>query len=123
MIQANTLRVGNEFEYLIEDNIGGNEWVRNCIDVDDIAQALEGNEFFNKYYRPIPITLDTLARCNPPQMNQIAPLLEIGHGGQDKDPKQFTLTVKHTGRKIHSIHELQNFYEANMGEELVYLDR
>lgn len=69
---------------------------------------------------PAPITLLNLARCNPPQMNKIAHLIEIGHGGQDKDPKEFTLQIKASGDQIKSIEALKAFYQETMGEELQY---
>lgn len=122
MIQCEELRLGNLIEYLIQDKIGGDSWEDNYVDELDIAECKKDNAVFNQFYRPKPITLMSLARCNPPQMNKISGLLEIGMYGQDKSPKEFSIVVKHTGREIRSIHELQNFYRENTGESLVYLE-
>lgn len=117
MIQANTLRIGSKVYYT---GLPEEPKMLCTLDAEDIKNISINFNYNNEVHEPIPITLDTLARCNPPQMNKIAELLQVGFGGQDKDPKEFTLTVKHTGRNITSIHELQNFYEANTGEELIY---
>ena len=78
MIQCEELRLGNLIEYLIKDEIGGDSWEDNYVDEHDIAECKKDNAVFNRFYRPKAITLMTLARCNPPQMNRVAELLEMG---------------------------------------------
>lgn len=119
MIQATTLRIGSKIYYTGCPEEGKMICTADPEDIENISLNWKGN---NDVHEPIPITLDTLARCNPPQMNRVAELLEMGIGANDKNPKELVILVKHTGRKITSIHELQNFYEANTGEELIYLE-
>jgi hypothetical protein len=63
MIQDKDLRIGNEFEYLIEDAISGNEWVRNTINWEDIKYCYYHKKNFNLIYRPIPLTPEILEKC------------------------------------------------------------
>lgn len=121
MIQSEELRLGNLIEYLIRDtNPSGNYWEDNYVDEHDIAECKNDNAVFNQFYRPKAITLMSLARCNPPQMNKISALLEISMNEQDKSSKEFSIVIKHTGRVIRSVHELQNFYRENTGDDLIY---
>lgn len=119
MIEASKLRIGSKIYYTGCQEEGKMICTADAEDIDNISSNWDGS---NDVHEPIPITLFSLAKCNPPQMNKISDLLQVGFGGQDKDPKEFVIVVKHTGRQIKYIHEIQNFYEANTGEELLYLE-
>lgn len=119
MLEANKLRIGSKVYYTGDQEEGKMICTVDAEDIDNISTNWNGN---NDVHEPIPITLFTLAKCNPFQMNKISDLLQVGFGGQEKDPKEFTIVVKHTGRQMKFIHEIQNFYEANTGEELSYLE-
>jgi len=133
MIKANELRIGNYFEYLIEDKLNDpqSEWVLNVIDAEDIAQAFHENYYFNKFYRAIPITEQILLNCGLEQIkgskiysiNDAYKLKIIENSGFSNSCLFYK---KYVGNLIVSItyvsylHQLQNLCFDLTGEELQY---
>lgn len=133
MIKANELRLGNYFEYLVEDKLSDpqSEWVLNVIDAQDIMQCDSINDYFNNHYRPIPITEKVLFQCGLYQIkgskiysiNDAYKLKIIENNGFSSS---CLLYKKYVGNLIVSItyvsylHQLQNIYFALTGEELQY---
>ena len=117
MIQANELRVGNALEYFVEDSLAESEWILNIVDADDIALACK-DEYFNKYYRPIPLTPEILEKCGFRNYDLIKwdtdAMLIIKNG----DGYLYLANQRHVN--IFYLHQLQNLYFALTGEELTF---
>lgn len=133
MIKPNELRIGNALEYFVEDSLAESEWILNIVDADDIALACK-DEYFNKYYRPIPLTPEILEKCGFEKIEsqkQYGWYISIGNRelcwcyadyislefkvGQLDD---FGDTIKDINCKY--LHQLQNLYFALTGEELTF---
>lgn len=111
---GNLVNYGGEIGVIAELKTHGNNKIGvRTLDFDSYVS-------FGKEITPIPITIHSLGSCNPQQMNRVSALLDICMNEHNESAKEFSILVKHTGRQIRSVHELQNFYRENTGEELVY---
>lgn len=136
MIQARDLRLGNAFEYLIEDKIEGNQWILNIIDAEDISTSVYHPETFSKHYRPIHLTPEILEKCGF-ELDHANSCYEVGvyRNGKgnglsiENEISKKTVIVKQHGafntsmiihNSIRYLHQLQNLYFALTGEELTF---
>lgn len=128
MIAANDLRIGNLFEYNTSEG-----WELNTIDHEDIRQCVESNEYFNEYYRPIPLTEDMLLKCGFEQRKSLSSIeyfigtnevtydwlfsiTWLNHPESINAPNApFYRNGRHT---IYFLHQLQNLYYALTQKEL-----
>lgn len=114
-MEAKELRIGNLLEYFIEDKIGGNSWVTNVVDHEDISLAIK-DEYFNKYYRPIPLTIDILLKCGATKLKGDSIQYRVGNR---------LLILRNnfyydyaTDVKLEFVHKFQNFIYALTEKEL-----
>lgn len=125
MIKPNELRIGNALEYFVEDSLSESEWILNIVDADDIALACK-DKYFNKYYRPIPLTPEILEKCGFVGKKQwfYKERFLLGFISTDDnlqaewkfggtDGGWNLINIKH-------LHQLQNLYFALTGEELTF---
>lgn len=135
MIKPEHLRIGNEFEYFIEDKFEGNEWVRNVIDVEDIAYCVGHNESFNKNYRPVPLSPAILEKCGFEKCGLKLTEYKLYTNEIDDEciyinnidtPNEYevcyhfdkeTILIK---RKIQYLHTFQNLYHSLTQTELIF---
>jgi hypothetical protein len=127
-MEANELRLGNLCEYFIQDNVEKDYWVKNKIDIQDLELCLKEKEYFNKLYRPIPLTDEVLEKCGlKKSKGQYAGAMWI----KPKESRIFNLYphdsyYRYTNCKaigatpeIYHLHQLQNLYFALTGQELI----
>ena len=135
MIQPNELRIGNALEYFVEDSLAESEWILNIVDADDIVLACK-DEYFNKYYRPIPLTPEILEKCGFEKgttewyskkyftdLNEVAEVMELQINLKSFRCSVFDTDLEGcamTAKRIKYLHQLQNLHFALTGEELTF---
>jgi len=115
MIAAKELRIGNLMGF------GNNFHTVNAIYLSHFtATDLNGVQHNSAQYNlsPIPLTADILERVDINQLKRIADILEIFESAPFVKVKAWSLVVKHTKHPLKYVHNLQNFYIENTGEEL-----
>lgn len=122
MIKPNELRIGNLIEYLVEDDFHGNEWMFNKVDSEDILMCVKDNDYFNRFYRPIPITPEILGKC--PQVTDFNEIvLKDSYGNNvyaQYDFGDMDFRIGKSWYRCEYLHHLQNIFFDLSGEELKY---
>ena len=125
-MEANELRLGNLCEYFIQDNVEKDYWVKNKIDIQDLELCLKEKEYFNKLYRPIPLTPEILEKCG---FERLTTKSENGYKASVYSYRgKFSLTVLFDDGKLsvsfwqgnekQYLHQLLNLIFSLTGEEL-----
>lgn len=128
-MEANELRLGNLCEYFIQDNVEKDYWVKNKIDIQDLELCLKEKEYFNKLYRPIPLTPEILSRCGFKRNGgeysmelEYPPIKTVFNFPFNKgfmgDHSVYLDFERRWDTKHQYLHQLQNLYFTLTGEEL-----
>lgn len=126
-MKATELRIGNKLQYFLGED--GCEWEPTIIDWQDLKWATEKADSFNSVHKGIPITHKSLFDYGfkfEDHGDHGYYTREVGEWGiftVDADGGGFQISsFQNTiSTKIEFIHQLQNFYFAIVGEELVHL--
>jgi len=124
MIKHTDLRCGNLFDYLIVDKFDERkEWYENTtIDPEDIRLCQDSNEYFNNYYKPIPLTEEWLLKFGferMPTNSEYDYKLDDFHLNVDPDLENgYWVDGLGLMKSIQYVHQLQNLYKALSNEEL-----
>jgi hypothetical protein len=114
MMAPNEFRRGN----LFMDKVSG-KW-EPVIENERIAGAtLQNREMYplknGRQIVPIPITMEILENCDKIQLEKVQGLLMVS---VDTPARLWWLGIEKTKQQIKALHELQNWYYLETGEEL-----
>jgi len=124
MIKVTDLRCDNLFDYLIVDKFDERkEWYENTtIDPEDIRLCQDSIEYFNKHYKPIPLTEEWLLKLGferMPTNSEYDYKLDDFHLNVDPDLENgYWVDGLGLMKSIQYVHQLQNLYKALSNEEL-----
>lgn len=133
MIKPNELRIGNALEYFVEDSLSESEWILNIVDADDIALACK-DEYFNKYYRPVPLIPEILVKCGFKRHTYEMSGCKVWYlqdtswrvAQSYRDENEYKLWHERVSpptwnlKTLNYLHELQNLIFSLTGEELTF---
>ena len=115
MLTRKEVRKGN----LFMDKPSG-KWIALNEEEANIGVSLSNREMYplknGRQMVPIPITLEILDKCNKMQLEKVAGLLMVF---VDNPTRLWWLGIEKTKQQIETLHELQNWYYSETGEELI----
>ncbi len=131
MLKANELRLGNAFEYRIQDSLDERKdwWEFSTIDSNDLA-ILESNVDYD--YRPIKLTdkiilgIKGFEKVYNSKYTRIIEFynsdkMQLVKWTYKKEEKKFNLEINgHSYPHIECLHQLQNLFFFLFSEELIF---